>query len=289
MRVTAANTELHLHIESLAAAPEHRIEAPTSFSTFRAHWNALCWSFRNIEEVCALGRRAISYIRMNRLAYAEFLFTPVGFEADGGRTDKVYAAWLKAFTHSGLTDRVRILLDFPYGYDPRAIRASLQIARPFFGTLIGGISLGGEELPGSIRGHSWLAEIARDEGLLFCQHLGESLTSPQNLEDSISLLRPTRIAHATRLLAIPGTMNLLREASVCVDLCPIANVCLGLIRTVSDLPYEALREQGIAFSVNSDDPGIFGCSFRSLRAALPRALPLSTIGLEAYVTRRVRQ
>ena len=48
-----------------------------------------------------------------------------------------------------------------------------------------------------------------------------------------------------------------------LEFCPTSNLRLGVIQTVTDLPVERALAAGVAFSINTDDPGVFECSLTS--------------------------
>jgi adenosine deaminase len=56
---------------------------------------------------------------------------------------------------------------------------------------------------------------------------------------------------------------LVQERGIHIEMCPTSNLQTGAIERIEDHPIGRARELGLDFSVNTDDPGAFGCSMTS--------------------------
>lgn len=130
------------------------------------------------------------------------------------------------------------------------LNAHLRYASDF-----AGLDLAGDEahFPGE-----WYAEHfkkARDAGWHITVHAGEA-AGPQSVWQAVQELGAERIGHAVRAPEDPALLDFLREKSIGIECNLTSNVQTS---TVADYPAHPLRlflENGIAASINTDDPGI---------------------------------
>ena len=99
--------------------------------------------------------------------------------------------------------------------------------------------------------------VARDGGLLITPHAGE-LESGQFVKDSVDVLGAHRIQHGVRSVEVPGLVEQLASAGVCLDVCPTSNIMLGVFDSLAQHPLPHLLAAGVRLSVNADDPLLFG-------------------------------
>jgi adenosine deaminase len=94
-------------------------------------------------------------------------------------------------------------------------------------------------------------------GLLSTPHAGE-LESGQFVVDSLDLLSADRIGHGVRSVELPALLDRLASEDVCLDVCPTSNIMLGVYPNFEAHPLPQILEAGISFSINADDPILFG-------------------------------
>lgn len=99
--------------------------------------------------------------------------------------------------------------------------------------------------------------VAREGGLLSTPHAGE-LESGRFVADSVDLLGAARIGHGVRSFEVPGLVERLAEAGVCLDVCPTSNIMLSVVPSYAEHPLSALLDAGVRCSLNGDDPLLFG-------------------------------
>jgi adenosine deaminase len=95
-------------------------------------------------------------------------------------------------------------------------------------------------------------------------HAGEIAPSPgqgaQSVIDAVTVLKAKRIGHGVLAYGDEAAMLLLANSNVCLDVCPSSNYLLSVVPTLESHPLLKLLEKGIACSINSDDPLLFGCN-----------------------------
>jgi adenosine deaminase len=99
---------------------------------------------------------------------------------------------------------------------------------------------------------------AASAGLRRCAHAGES-SGPQGVREAVEILGAERIDHGIRAVEDPRLVNDLAIRQVALDVCPTSNRVLGLTPDLALHPLERLRSAGVAVSLNTDDPLIYGC------------------------------
>jgi adenosine deaminase len=99
--------------------------------------------------------------------------------------------------------------------------------------------------------------IARAGGLASTPHAGE-LEHGEFVARSVELLGATRIQHGVRAFEVPGLVERLAAAQVCLDVCPTSNLMLSVFPSLAEHTLPALLDAGVPCSVNADDPLLFG-------------------------------
>jgi len=92
----------------------------------------------------------------------------------------------------------------------------------------------------------------------FYFHGGETNRDTENLYDII-LLGTKRIGHGYALRRHPFLMDIVRDRSICVEICPISNHILGLVNDVRNHPGLHFWNHHIPLVLCTDDPGIWQC------------------------------
>ncbi|MFA8300372.1 MAG: hypothetical protein ACEPOV_09440 [Hyphomicrobiales bacterium] len=153
-------------------------------------------------------------------------------------------------------------------FDKETVRKDLQTAyrlKKEYPTMITGYDLVGEE-DGGYCTRFYLDEFIdfknsikdKENQLPFFFHNGESSWNHNdNLFDAI-LLNSKRIGHGFNLFRYPHLKQLVKDKDICIEACPLSNQILGYIRDLRLHPASSYIKEGIAVTINSDDPGMFG-------------------------------
>jgi len=101
---------------------------------------------------------------------------------------------------------------------------------------------------------------AKEAGLKITVHSGEADVpkSPEYVRDAIDYLGADRIGHGVQIYKSPEMIAYVKEKDVALELCPTSNWLTNAIPNRDEHPFKKLMDAGVAVTLNSDDPGIFG-------------------------------
>jgi adenosine deaminase len=101
---------------------------------------------------------------------------------------------------------------------------------------------------------------AADLGLRRSAHAGEEGPSTY-ISSALDVLGVERIDHGIRLAEDPDLLARVAKAGTLLTVCPMSNIYLKCVTSVSELPIRKFLDAGINFSINSDDPAYFGNNY----------------------------
>jgi adenosine deaminase len=102
-------------------------------------------------------------------------------------------------------------------------------------------------------------EEARRAGLRTVAHAGEA-AGPESIWGAIEELKVERIGHGIRCVEDPVLVETLRSRQVPLEVCPVSNYCLGIVKQDEIHPIREMFDAGLNCCINSDDPAMFSTS-----------------------------
>ena len=200
--------------------------------------------------------------------YLEGIFTPAEAVGRGCGWDEVFAGYCdgaqQAAEQHGV--QVRLTPDIPRGCPLAVAELTARHAVAFRDRGVVGIGLGGPEAQYPPEAYARAFEIARDGGLGSVPHAGEA-AGPPSIRGALDSLRADRIRHGIRAVEDPGLLRELAARGVVLDVCPISNLRTGVVASLANHPLPDLAAAGIACSVSTDDPAMFGTDLSADYAA----------------------
>jgi adenosine deaminase len=116
-----------------------------------------------------------------------------------------------------------------------------------------------EDLP-KLRHYTPMILLAQKQGMKINIHLGELFDNTVSKE-ILSCVVPHRIGHGVRLLEDEGLVAFLQQHDICLDMCPVSNVRLGVYDWhLAPNPAKKAIQLGIPVTINTDDPILFQTS-----------------------------
>jgi adenosine deaminase len=111
-------------------------------------------------------------------------------------------------------------------------------------------------------------------GLRRTAHAGEE-GDPSYISGALDSLHAERIDHGIRLTEEPDLLARIVKEEILLTVCPLSNVCLRAVKSVGEVPIRKFLEEGVRFSINSDDPAYFGGYILANYCAVQEAFGLS--------------
>jgi len=115
---------------------------------------------------------------------------------------------------------------------------------------------------------------AEAAGIHRTAHAGEEGDSTY-VSGTLDHLRVERIDHGIRMAEDEAVVKRVAKNKTLVTVCPLSNVRLKCVAKVADLPIRKFLDEGVRFSINSDDPAYFGGYILDNYCAVQEAFGLS--------------
>jgi adenosine deaminase len=132
---------------------------------------------------------------------------------------------------------------------------------------LSGIDLQSDERLGESRAFVDVYRRAAELGLKLRAHAGE-ICGAVSVRDAVIECGAGQISHGVRAVEEPELVQELVRRGVVLHVCPTSNIMLGCAKDYATHPLRALLSAGVACTVNSDDPLLFGCDISSEYADL---------------------
>ena len=114
----------------------------------------------------------------------------------------------------------------------------------------------------------------KELGLHRTAHGGEE-DDPSYISGALDSLHCERIDHGIKLVQDPELLARIVKEEILLTVCPLSNVCLQAVKEVGEVPIRKFLEEGVKFSINSDDPAYFGGYILKNYCAVQKAFNLS--------------
>lgn len=193
--------------------------------------------------------------------YTEIMLSPAMFPKETRDLLNAFHRWREwAFAMEQGRIQIEFILVVPRTLGTEALTRDTEnfIALKREG-LIAGVALVGIEDGTSIAPFRTAIARWRDAGLGLEIHAGEH-GGPESVRDALENGPPDRLGHAVAAFRDPGLTDRLRSAGIHIEFCPTSNLRTGAVPSIDQHPLGLAREMGMSFSLNTDDPGAFGCS-----------------------------
>jgi adenosine deaminase len=115
---------------------------------------------------------------------------------------------------------------------------------------------------------------AKAAGIRRTAHAGEEGDSIY-ISKALDICHTERIDHGIRLVDDEALLKRVAKGKTLVTMCPLSNVRLRVVTRVAELPVRKFLDEGVRFSINSDDPAYFGGYILDNYCAVQEAFSLS--------------
>ena len=219
--------------------------------------------------------------------WSEATFTAVTMEQRGWASGAMWEALAEGLAAVPGTS-VGFILDTPRDLGVDVARRSVELAREAIASGLPVVALGLTGIEGSlpVADFAFLRTAADELGVGLVPHAGE-MGGPEVVAESLDVLRPDRIGHGIATLADAALLARVADEGVVLEICPSSNVTLGLVPSLEEHPIRALRDAGVAITINSDDPPFFATTLTDELAHAVRLLELDELRLAALQRRAI--
>jgi adenosine deaminase len=133
---------------------------------------------------------------------------------------------------------------------------TLELAIPHRARIIG-VGLDSAEVGNPPSKFLTVFDRARAEGFLTVAHAGEE-GPPAYVWEALDLLKVARVDHGVRSMEDPALVDRLARERIPLTVCPLSNLRLRVVPSLTDHPLRRMLEAGLVATCNSDDPAYFG-------------------------------
>ena len=277
--VTFPKIELHVHLEGTVRAatlleiarrndvalPADTVEGLvglyefTNFAHFIQVWNLTTGALRRDRDFRQVVVDYAAEAASHGAVYLEGIISPSEHVARGGDWDEVFSGYCdgaqEAWERHGV--RVRLTPDVNRSYPVEAAELTARYAVAYAERGVVGLGLGGSEAYYPPEPFAPAFDISRDGGLGSVPHAGEA-AGVLSVRHALDALGADRLRHGIRAIEDPGLVRELADRGIVLDVCPISNLRTRVVASLAEHPLPALVAAGVACSVSTDDPAMFG-------------------------------
>lgn len=287
--------ELHVHLEgtlepelmfSLARRNEVRLPYTSVDHVYAAYEFADLLSFLQLyyagcaalvteDDFYDLTWAYLVHAAEENIVHVEPFFDPQSHTSRGVHFGTVVTGILRALEDGeelfGITSR--LIMSFLRDRPADEAVQTLEHAR-LYGSRITGVGLDSAESGYPPELFTAVFEEARMRGYRVVAHAGEEGPASY-IAGALDALGAERIDHGVACLADPALTHRLARNRVPLTVCPLSNVRLGVVRSLSEHPLKQMMDAGLMVTVNSDDPAYFGGYLTENYVAVAEALGLT--------------
>jgi adenosine deaminase len=237
-----------------------------NFKEFIETWSWKNQFLREYEDFELISEEFAKDLASQNVKYAEVFFSPSLFRKYNLQTQKITESVNKGISKVNEI-KINLIADLVRDYGQKNELKTLEELSEVKNFGLIGIGIGGTEPDYPPEYFKQLYEQARIFGFYTTVHAGEA-SGPESIWAALNNLNPDRIGHATRANEDPELMEYLSNKKIPVEFCILSNLKTGVISSVNEHPVKEFRSRGIPFSINTDDPKMFGNSLTDEYAAL---------------------
>jgi aminodeoxyfutalosine deaminase len=191
--------------------------------------------------------------------YLEGIFTPAEAVRRGATWDEVFTGFCDGAQEARERHDVHVRLtpDIPRGFPMELVELTARHAIAYRDRGVVGLGLGGLEAQFPPEPYAGVFALARDGGVPAVPHAGEA-AGPASVRGALDALQAVRIRHGIRAIEDPELVAELAGRGTVLDVCPVSNLRTGSVASLAAHPLPELVAAGVACSVSTDDPAMFG-------------------------------
>lgn len=263
-----AKADLHLHLTGslrpatlaeltdrygLPLPPPLRPGAAHEWSAFQDRYDTARAALRTADDLARVVAEAAADHLADGGGWLEIQVDPTGYADRLGGPEPVVEAML-----DGAAGRpVGVVLAANWGRPPGVAERTARLAARYADRGVVGFGLSDDERRGRVADFVPAARAAAAAGLLVVPHSG-FYAGAEHVRDCVTVLGADRIGHGLTAVADPGTLELLADRGVTLEVCPSSYPPLGVTDGPAGTPLRPLLAAGVPVALGTDDPLLFG-------------------------------
>ena len=275
MPVTAPDPKIELHVhlegtvkpETLRAIAQrndhalpHDLESRYEFrdlAHFIETFNLVAHSLRRYDDFREVVVAYAAEAQKHGAVYLEGIFAP-GLLRPGVDADELFSGYCDGAEEARELHGVEVRLtpDIPRIYSLEDALKAARYAIKYRDRGIVGIGLGGPENGNPPEPYAEAFALAREGGLASVPHAGEG-AGAESVRGALEELGADRIRHGVRAVEDAGLVAELAGRGIVLDVCPLSNLRVGIVRSLEEHPLPQLVAAGVRCSISTDDPAMF--------------------------------
>ena len=238
------------------------MDEPQNHELFLAKFGVLRHFYHSPEAVARLTYEAIVDAAADNVRYLELRFSPQALARVQGFPLADVTDWvIEATQQACRVCQIEVgLIVTLLRHEPLEVAESVaQVAFDRASRGIVGLDLAGDEVKFAAFPFRELFQEASQRGMGVTIHAGE-WTDAASVRVAVEELGAVRIGHGVRVIDDPDVMALVRQKLVTLELCLTSNVQTGAVTHMAAHPVRELLHQGVAVTLNTDDPSVSNCT-----------------------------
>jgi adenosine deaminase len=231
---------------------------PLTFTNFLDKFKTLRLFYRSPEVIHRVTREAVEDAAKDNIKYLELRFTPVALSRAEGFPLHDVMDWVITGSQEAARQhkiQVGLIASVNRHESPELAEQVARLAAEHAGKGMVALDLAGNEAEFSAQPFLPIFKEARQSGLRLTIHAGE-WGGANNVREAVEVLEAERIGHGVRVLEDPAVTALARERGTIFEVCITSNYQSGVFPALKAHPLNAMFEQGLKVTINTDDPSV---------------------------------
>lgn len=188
-------------------------------------------------------------LQSDYVVYAEIRVEPFAHTAKGLSLNEVVESLLEGIEATTL--KAKLILCMKRDREFEENKLIIDLAKKYLKKGVAAVDLTGDEVKYPTRGFKELLAYAKDSGVPFVIHAGETGTA--NDVDTAISFGASRIGHGVKAITSYDTMEKLKKENIPLEICLSSNVASGLYEKYGDNPVQRLVDSGVNVVICTDN------------------------------------
>ena len=183
------------------------------------------------------------------VVYAEIRVDPLAHTAKDLTLNEIVDSLLEGIKNTTL--KAKLILCMKRDREFEENKAIIDIAKKYLKKGVAAVDLTGDEVKYPTRSFKELFAYAKDSGVPFVVHAGETGTA-SDIDSAISF-GASRIGHGVKAITSYDTMEALKRENIPLEICLSSNIATGLYEKYGDNPVQRLVDSGVSVVICTDN------------------------------------